>query len=95
MESATYKRMATCFCGAKQPSSSNLPFFEDLSADSPQAQRLCKHCGYYIQAHDKEHMANNVPGNRRTVVEQGKCPGFEKHGAYEFDSFYCGCRGWD
>jgi len=35
-------------------------------------------------------------GTRRsTVVEDGRCPGFEPRGAWDFDSFYCGCRGWD
>ena len=30
-------------------------------------------CGYLYVAHTKEGMARNVPSNRRTVVEEGRC----------------------
>lgn len=88
-------RMARCaHCLRTQPSSPSLAFFQDRSEGSELAAKTCK-CGYYKVAHTKEGMANNVPSNRLTVIEQGKCTGFEPHGAWEFDGYYCGCRGWD
>jgi hypothetical protein len=87
-------RLAKCGCGAKKPSSPSLAFFEFRGPGSRTANDTCK-CGYALAAHDPIEMARNVPSNRCTVVELGKCKGFEPRGAYEFDSFYCGCRGWD
>lgn len=87
-------RMARCSCGRTEPSSPSLAFFQDRSEGSALATDHCK-CGYTLSAHTVEGMANNVPSNRRTVIEQGKCTGFVPRGAHEFDSYYCGCRGWD
>ena len=87
-------RLARCSCGKTEPSFPALAFFEDRSADSRQANDTCQ-CGFFKIAHTKEGMANNVPSNRRTVIEQGKCIGFRPHGAWEFDGYYCGCSGWD
>lgn len=89
-------REARCgkFC-AVVPSSLDLAFFEFRGEGSPVSKRTCKKCGYADVAHDPAHMQRNVPSNRKTVVEQGKCSGFEPHGAYEYDTYYCGCRGWD
>lgn len=91
------ERMARCtYCRRVRPSSEReaLPFFEDRGPGSDDAVNHCK-CGYHHVAHTVEGMANNVPSNRRTVIEQGKCRGFEPHGPHEFDAYYCGCRGWD
>lgn len=89
------RRMARCGCGRTEPSSKDLAFFKDRSDGSEDAVRSCKHCGYFECAHDSEAMAKNVPNNRQTVIERGLCKGFEPHGTYEFDSYYCGCWGWD
>lgn len=89
-------RTARCGCKRTRPSDPDeLAFFEYCGPGSRRAHTSCKHCGYADVAHDPEHMARNVPSNRRTVVEQGKCKGFEAHGAYEFDSYYCGHAGWN
>ena len=93
-------RMAKCaYCGSLKPSAEGLDgrlaFFQFNGEGSRRAREQCKNCGYYLSAHDPEQMAKNVPSNRRTVVEQGKCKGFEPHGAFEFDEYYCGCEGWD
>lgn len=88
-------RIARCGCGATSPSSRKLPFFLFRGEGSYHALDNCKHCRYGQMAHDPAEMAKNVPHNRRTVVEDGLCPGFEAHGAYETDIYYCGCRGWD
>lgn len=90
-------RTARCTCGRTAPSdvSGRLAFFEFRGPGSRVATDTCKHCCYYECTHDPEYMARNVPSNPLTVVQQGKCPGFEPHGAFEFDHYYCGCRGWD
>lgn len=90
-------RVAKCtYCGSLRPSSEHesLAFFEFHGEGSREATETCK-CGYHMMAHDPAEMARNVPNNRQTVVEQGKCKGFEPRGPRETDSFYCGCRGWD
>jgi hypothetical protein len=93
-------RTARCFCGQERSSDSQfLAFLEDRGEGSKAATEHCKHCGYFEVAHgpgkaeDLAKEPNRRP--RRDVVEEGVCPGFEPHGAYEFDTFYCGCRGWD
>ena len=86
--------MARCsYCKALEPSSTDLAFFEDRSATSQSAKLHCK-CGYYESAHDKEALAK-ITREPVTVIERGICEGFQPHGEYEFDGFYCGCRGWD
>ena len=82
-------RQAKCTCGKLEPSNYDLPFFLDRSAGSGYATEHCK-CGYYEIAHRDD------PKQRRlNVVKEGWCTGFQPHDEYEFDSFYCGCRGWD
>ena len=93
-------RTARCGCGKEMPSSSpGLAFFEFRGPGSPQAIHSCKHCGYHDVAHEAAHMETLVHGRdgkrRPTVVEDGRCPGFEARGDWGTDSFYCGCRGWD
>ncbi len=88
-------RQAICTCKRTVPSSMDLAFFEYRGPGSRVAAETCK-CGYARCAHDPEQMARNVPNNRKTVIELGKCKGFEARGAYEFDAYYCGhCHGWD
>ncbi len=89
-------RQARCGCGAIEASDcKKLAFFEYRGDGSPAALTSCKKCGYHAVAHDPEECRKRVPSNRLTVVEQGKCPGFEAHGPWEFDTFFCGCAGWD
>lgn len=77
----TQVREARCYCGKTEPITKNLPFFESRDTGSRQATQSCKHCRYYDVAHGKGHK----------VV----CNNFEPHGAYQYDSYYCGCDGWD
>lgn len=75
-------RMARCSCGATKPSSpSALAFFTYRGPCSLESTETCK-CGLYRSAHspEKPHV---------------KCKEFIARGPNEFDSFYCGCRGWD
>ena len=79
-------RMAKCGqCNTMVPSAKNLAFFVDWSAGSEAAEKHCKHCGYHEQAHKKEIQSKN----------KHICSNFEPRGDRGFDSYYCGCRGWD
>lgn len=83
-------REARCSCGHVRPSNVNLPFFEYRGDGSKMATDSCKNCGYSEVAHTQE-----PTRTQQNVVLNGKCPGFEPRGAWEYDSYYCGCRGWD
>ena len=99
-------RTARCAygCGSTRPSDDprGLAFFEYRGPGSKDATERCK-CGFFKCAHEVEYKQRiSLPfelkspfGRRKTVVEDGKCQGFEPRGAAEFDSYYCGCRGWD
>lgn len=90
-------REARCTCGASRPSTSeHLAFFEYRGEGSKRAIETCRHCRYAEIAHTQEIVRG--PSNSilvHNVVEEGKCPGFEPHGPFDHDTFYCGCRGWD
>jgi hypothetical protein len=86
-------RMARCSCGKTVPSDASeyrLAFFEYRGPGSRQAVDSCKNCGYSKVAHTQE-----PTRTQQNVVFNGKCSGFEPRGAMEFDTYYCGCRGWD
>ncbi len=87
------ERQARCSCGKLQLSSKSqdgsLFGFVDRGADSSAARQDCKHCGYFDIAHEV------VKREGRSGHPAFKCEGFEPHGVYEFDSFYCGHGGWD
>ena len=83
-------REARCGCGRTEPSSVKLAFFEYRGEGSEIARKGCAHCGYFEVAHTQPQTRT-----QQNVVERGICPGFEPRGAMEYDSFYCGCRGWD
>ena len=68
--------------------------FEDCGPGSREASDICA-CGFHLKAHDPEFMSLNVPSNRRTVIEQGKCVGFVARGPLEFDRYWCGCGNTD
>lgn len=74
-------RQAQCYCGKTKPSDESLPFFESRDTGSKQATIGCKNCFYYEVAHGKGH--------------KQVCNNFIPHGAYEYDTFYCGCDGWE
>ncbi len=84
--SAKPVRMARCGqCGHEVPSAKNLAFFVDHSAGTDAAEKHCKHCGYHQDAHKQEIRSKN----------KHICNNFEPKGDRGFDSYYCGCRGWD
>lgn len=69
----------------------NLPFFSFRGEGSQDAITICKHCHMHRMAHEHDKRRCDPT----SVVERGKCPGFEAQGAQEYDHYYCGCRGWD
>ena len=81
MEKGNGMRQAKCQCGKVVPSKESLPFFESKDAGSRLATIQCKHCVYHDAAHNKGHKL--------------VCDNFTPHGAFQYDSFYCGCNGWD
>jgi hypothetical protein len=74
----------TCPSGGTAPGYTEIPFFQYRGLGSQEAEETCV-CGKYRVAHGA-HAAN-----------QGRyaCDDFRLRGPSEFDSFYCGCRGWD
>lgn len=85
-------RVARCYCGREKPSSTALGFFEFRGEGSPSAIHICKNCSYSIVAHGPD---ASVWQNGKTAVQNANCPGFEPHGPWTFDTYYCGCEGWD
>ena len=78
------ERKAKCaYCGTVEQSTWELAFYEYRGKGSNRARTMCT-CGYYEVAHEKPNMHIKL-----------KCQTFEPHGEYEFDDFYCSCRGWD
>ena len=91
------RREARCLCGRVVASDTKgIAFLEDRGPGSAWAEKSCKHCRYHEEAHGsgrEEDIAKGIRP-RRNVVAEGHCPGFEA-GPHEYDSYYCGCRGWD
>lgn len=87
-------RLARCACKRTVPSTldGSLAFFEFRGEGSRAATDTCGICGYAERAHDPERTLNHL---HQSVVQLGKCTGFVARGAFEYDSYYCGCRGWD
>lgn len=86
-------RMARCGIDhGTTPSSQSLPFFQFRGEGSLAAIDSCLHCGYSKFAHGEE--ASRWK-NGKTAVENAGCPGFEPHGPWDYDLYYCGCRGWE
>jgi hypothetical protein len=80
-------RFAKCMCGTIVPSEFTLAFFEYLGPDSNKSHTACKMCGFYEVAHAGPNVGSWV---RKPITHP-----FVEHGPYEYDGYYCGCRGWD
>lgn len=83
-------RIARCYmCKQEQPSSlgltGKLAFYEYMGGGSRIAIETCR-CGLYMHVHNDELWAK-----RPDLTSHEPTP----RGALEFDTFYCGCRGWD
>lgn len=87
----THRLARCCHNGTIKKSSNDLAFFEYLGPGSERALTLCN-CGFTKSAHDY----NWPSGNRVSKTPpQRMCDHFTAHGAWAYDSYYCGCRGWD
>jgi hypothetical protein len=80
-------RDAQCpYCNKLEPSSLNLAFFEDRSVETDRT--TCAHQGcYFVRA---VHQPVNPATGRAGITDHTFIPR-----TYHYDSFYCGCRGWD
>lgn len=86
-------RQAQCSCGRTRPSDPDkLAFFEYRGPGSKIAARACKHCGFYEEAHSTGFWNKS---NGDLSLLSPRFHAFKPHGPYDFDEFYCGCRGWD
>jgi hypothetical protein len=88
-------RIARCTaCGAERPSTTELALFEYTGLGSYEAENSCIRCTFFRMAHEAEHMDKLSNGERRpTVVEDGRCPGFENDPkGRPYDRYQCGCR---
>lgn len=82
-------REARCSCGKIVPSDpARLAFFEFRGDGSRQARESCKRCRYSVVAHDRKKATGEA---HLSYV----CDEFEPMGAWDYDAYYCGCRGWD
>lgn len=83
-------RMATCpYCKTARKSSLDLPFFESRGEGTAYAG-MCRECGLLEVAHVYE--AKRVyPKPLPDTLGHVYAP----RGAWDTDTFYCGCRGWD
>lgn len=86
-------RKAQCpYCKVVTPSEYTLAFFEYQGEGSRVAAHRCE-CGFADVAHapliSPDHP--DVAAGRRRFFDHD----FKPNGALPFDSFYCGCRGWD
>ena len=80
-------RTARCtYCHTCQPSTTALPFFE-FRGEGSRAAELCRTCRMTPTAHEPI----NPHTGRAGVTDHPYTP----YGAWECDSYYCGCRGWD
>ena len=83
-------REARCLCGATMPSDTvGLAFFEYRGPGSRDAAERCV-CRYGLAAHEPE--IRERPHLRHVMADGHE---FTPVGPWEFDGFYCGCRGWD
>lgn len=83
------ERTAKCQCGAEQVSDKDLAFFSFRGEGSKDATDSCGTCGYAEVAHTRAQELNEPHLAHCRTHE------FTPHGAWEYDVFYCGCRGWD
>ncbi len=86
----TNRKARCCNQASLKDSNLDLAFFEYKGPGSIRAATMCDNCHYSQVAHDPEVTKNYVHGKPKRVCDQ-----FMPHGAYEFDSYYCGHSGWD
>jgi hypothetical protein len=89
-------RMARCTCMKKVPSKWSLAFFEYRGPGSKFDTESCNVCGYNRDIHPSEGgdgLYTNGKPIQYLCENNGK--GMFTPGPHEYDSYYCGCNGWD
>lgn len=82
-------RQAKCsLCDKFRSSHPGLPFFEYRGEGSRAVVEKCGTCSYNVVAHTPETMA-------RSHMKRIEPHEFVPYGSWEYDLYYCGCRGWD
>lgn len=80
-------RYARCpYCKRLEPSNPKLAFFIDRSVENDRTSCSVGAC-YFVKA---VHQAINPHTGRAGVTDHEFVPR-----VYEYDEYYCGCRGWD
>ncbi len=89
-------------CACEMPSGTALPFFKYHGPGSHEALDRCKHCNFWESAHSWHAVESTIrsswrrPRDMTSVVAKTRaCAHFDPLGDVGFDSFYCGCAGWD
>jgi hypothetical protein len=94
---APQSREASCgYCQTVVPSDPKLPFFEDRGPGSKWSREHCRICKCYEVAHQPrgDDAPLSMRGQIPTVI--GEPHAFEAMSeGFPFDSYYCGCGGWD
>lgn len=84
-------RIAKCTnCSNTEPSSKKLAHFAYRGVGSTYALDNCALCPWLLSVHD-----GSSNGSNASAFEEASTHDFESIGASEFDSFYCGCNGWN
>lgn len=82
-------RQARCFCGKTEDSRHGLAFIEFRGELSRRAREQCRNCKNHYVTHLELNTTTGRLGHMFGVCD------FEPHGSFEFDEYYCGCKGWD
>lgn len=82
-------RIARCTCGKTETSHSELPMFQFRGEGSRAATETCGECNYHPIAHER------AKDPTQLHLKHIRGHEFSPAGSFDFDLFYCGCRGWD
>lgn len=83
-------RIARCSCRLERPSvdaiNGSLAFFDYWGPESTENDKYCAECGLFKRVH------NDFLWSKRPEITPHEPTDRQPR---EFDTFYCGCRGWD
>jgi hypothetical protein len=82
-------REARCSCGSKVTSRITLAFFEFRGEGSNRGMTTCIECSGAEVLHRELNPVTGRPGTKTDHEFKPNIAG------WEFDSYYCGCYGWD
>lgn len=82
-------RVARCSCGREEPSDADL-FALEFQGAGGESERHCAECGYYEVAHGEVVYGGVLRPHPIAGTHE-----FRPRAPLSFDTYYCGCRGWD